>query len=33
MPFVDNVRVKGLYDDYGGKESLPRIRQFILEYI
>jgi hypothetical protein len=33
MPFIDDVGVKGLYNDYNGEESLPRIRWFILEYI
>jgi hypothetical protein len=33
MPFVDDIGVKGPYNDYGGEESLPRIRRFILEHI
>jgi hypothetical protein len=33
MPFIDNIGVKGLYNNYSGKESLFKIRQFILEYI
>ena len=33
MPFVDNVGVKGLYNNYNSKESLLKIRWFILEYI
>ena len=33
MPFIDNIGVKGLYNDYGSKKSLLRIRRFILEYI
>ena len=33
MPFLDNVRVKGLYDNYDGEESLSKIRRFILEHI
>jgi hypothetical protein len=33
MPFIDNIRVKGLYDDYNNKESLFKIRWFILIYI
>ena len=33
MPFVDDVGVKGLYNDYNSKESLSGIRWFILEYI
>jgi hypothetical protein len=24
MPFLDDIRVKGLYIDYNNKESLPR---------
>ena len=33
MPFVDDVGVKGPYNDYNSKESLPRIYQFMLEHI
>jgi hypothetical protein len=33
MPFIDNLGVKGLYNDYNSKELLPKIRRFILEYI
>jgi hypothetical protein len=33
MPFVDDVGVKGPYNDYNGEESLPGIRWFMLEYI
>jgi hypothetical protein len=33
MPFIDDIGVKGPYNDYGGEESLLRIRWFILEYI
>jgi len=33
MPFLNNVRVKGLYTDYDREEVLPRIRRYILEYI
>jgi hypothetical protein len=33
MPFIDDIGIKGPYNDYGGKESLLRIRQFILEHI
>ena len=31
--FIDDIRVKGLYNNYNNKEVLPRIYQFILEYI
>ncbi len=33
MPFLDNIRVKGLYITYSNKEALPRIRRYIFEYI
>jgi hypothetical protein len=33
MPFIDDVGVKGPYNDYNGEESLLKIRRFILEYI
>jgi len=33
MPFLDDVRVKGLYDNYDDEESLFKIRRFILKYI
>ena len=32
MPFLDNIRVKGLYLDYNGEIKLPSIRRFIYEY-
>jgi len=25
MPFIDDIGVKGPYNNYGGEESLPRI--------
>ncbi len=33
IPFLDNVRVKGLYTNYDGEEALPSIRRYILEHI
>jgi len=33
MLFLNDVRVKGLYNNYDGEESLFKIRRFILEYI
>ena len=33
MPFLNNVRVKGLYTDYNREEALPSIQRYILEYI
>ena len=33
MPFLDNIRVKGLYSDYNGEIKLPSIRRFIYEYL
>jgi hypothetical protein len=33
MPFLDDVRVKELYNNYDDEESLFEIRRFILEYI
>jgi hypothetical protein len=33
MPFVDDIRVKGLYTDYDGEEALLGIRRFILKHI
>jgi len=33
MPFLNDVRVKRLYNNYDGEESLFKIRRFILEYI
>ena len=32
MPFLDDIRVKGLYIDYN-KESLPRIQRFVYKHI
>ncbi|CAI6342054.1 unnamed protein product [Periconia digitata] len=31
-PFIDDVCCGGSKDDYGGKEALPGIRQFVLEH-
>jgi hypothetical protein len=33
MPFLNDVRVKELYNNYNGEESLSEIRRFILKYI
>ena len=33
MPFIDNVRVKGLYTDYNNVELIPRVRQFVFKHI
>ncbi len=33
MPFLNNVRVKGLYTDYNREEALPSIQRYILEHI
>ena len=33
MPFLNNVRVKGLYTNYDREEALPSIHRYILEYI
>ena len=33
MPFLDNVRVKGLYTNYNREEALPGIQRYILEHI
>jgi hypothetical protein len=33
MPFLDDIRVKGLYIDYDNKESLPRIQRFVYKHI
>jgi len=33
MPFVDDIRIKGLYIDYNNNKTLPRIRQFVFEHI
>ena len=32
-PFLDDVGVKGPKTDYGGEESAPGIRRFVLEHI
>ena len=33
MPFLNNVRVKGLYTNYNKEEALLSIYRYILEYI
>ena len=33
MPFLNNVRVKGLYTNYNREEALPSIHRYILEHI
>jgi hypothetical protein len=33
LPFLDDIGVKGPLSTYDGKEALPGIRQFVLEYI
>ena len=33
MPFLNNVRVKGLYTDYDREEALPSIYRYILEHV
>jgi len=33
IPFIDNIRVKGLYINYNRKLKPPRIRRFIFEYL
>ena len=33
MPFINNIRIKGLYIDYNREEILPGIRYFIYKYI
>jgi hypothetical protein len=33
LPFLDNIRVKGLLSTYEGREVLPGIRQFVIEHI
>ena len=33
MPFLDDIRVKGLYIDYDNKESLPGIQRFVYKHI
>ena len=33
MPFIDDIRIKGLYIDYNNDEILPRIWQFVFEHI
>ena len=33
MPYLDDIRVKGLYITYNNKETLPGIRWYIYKYI
>ena len=33
IPYLDDVRVKGLYTTYSNKETLPGIRRYIYKYI
>ena len=33
MPFLNNIRVKGLYTNYNREEALPSIQRYILEHI
>ena len=33
MPFLDDIRVKGLYTTYNNKETLPRVCRFVYEHI
>ena len=33
MPFLDNIRVKGLYSDYDGEIKLPGVRRFVYKYL
>ena len=33
MPFLDDIRVKGLYTIYNNKESLPRVHWFVYKHI
>ena len=33
MPFLDNIRVKGLYTTYSNKEALPRVRRYVFKHI
>jgi hypothetical protein len=33
MPFIDNIRVKGLYTDYNRELKLLRVYRFIFEYL
>jgi hypothetical protein len=33
MPFIDNIKVKGLYTDYNRELKLFRVYRFIFEYL
>jgi len=33
MPFIDDIRVKGLYTNYSEELKLPRIRRFVFEHL
>jgi len=33
MPFIDNIRVKGLYTDYSKELKLFKIRRFVFEHL
>jgi hypothetical protein len=33
MPFIDDIRVKGLYTNYSRELKLPRIRRFVFKYL
>ena len=33
IPFIDNIRVKGLYINYNKELKLPRIRRFVFKYL
>jgi hypothetical protein len=33
MPFIDNIRVKGLYTDYSKELKLLRVCRFIFEHL
>jgi hypothetical protein len=33
IPFIDNIRVKGLYTNYNKELKLLRIRQFVFKYL
>ena len=33
MPFIDNIRVKGLYTDYSKELKLLKIRRFIFKHL
>jgi len=33
MPFIDNIKVKGLYTDYSKELKLLKIRRFVFEHL